>query len=388
MVSVSLNVSAAAARRLAKAKRIVVKIGSALLTDAESGTLRDQWLRALIDDVAALRAGGAQIVLVSSGAIALGRGILGLRGKALRLEESQAAAAAGQVHLAHAYQAALAAKQLACAQILLTLEDTEQRRRYLNARNTFNTLLKLGAVPVVNENDTVATSEIRYGDNDRLAARVAQMISADCMVLLSDIDGLYTADPGIDPDARHFAEIASITPEIEAMAGGSGSAVGTGGMITKLAAAKIATGAGCAMAIANGRILHPLRALGEGARCTWFLAHGSPATARKQWIAGVLEPAGRLTLDAGAVAALLAGKSLLPAGVRQVTGQFSRGDAVIVLGPDGVEIARGLCAYAAKDARGIAGHKSGEIERLLGYRGRTEMIHRDDLVITGGGKYA
>jgi len=326
-------------------------------------------------------------VLVSSGAIALGRGILGLRGKALRLEESQAAAAAGQVHLAHAYQAALAAKNLPCAQILLTLEDTEQRRRYLNARNTFNTLLKLGAVPVVNENDTVATSEIRYGDNDRLAARVAQMISADCMVLLSDIDGLYTADPGLDPAAQHFAEVPVITPEIEAMAGGSGSAVGTGGMITKLAAARIATGAGCAMAIANGGILHPLRALQEGARCTWFLAHGSPAAARKQWIAGVLEPAGRLALDAGAVEALLAGKSLLPAGVREITGEFSRGDAVIVLAPSGAEIARGLCAYAAKDARQIAGHKSGEIERLLGYRGRTEMIHRDDLVITGGGKH-
>ncbi len=379
--------SPVAAKRLARAKRIVVKIGSALLTDSESGALRDQWLRALIDDVADLRSNGAQMVLVSSGAIALGRGILGLRGKALRLEESQAAAAAGQVHLAHAYQAALAAKNLACAQILLTLEDTEQRRRYLNARNTFNTLLKLGAVPVVNENDTVATSEIRYGDNDRLAARVAQMISANCMVLLSDIDGLYTADPGLDPAAQHFAEVASITPQIEAMAGGSGSTVGTGGMITKLAAAKIATGAGCAMAIANGRILHPLRALQEGARCTWFLAHGSPAAARKQWIAGVLEPAGRLALDAGAVEALLAGKSLLPAGVREITGEFSRGDAVIVLAPSGAEIARGLCAYAAKDARQIAGHKSGEIERLLGYRGRTEMIHRDDLVITGGGKH-
>ncbi len=372
---------AVAAKRLAKAKRIVVKIGSALLTDAESGTLRAQWLRALIDDVAELAAGGAQVVLVSSGAIALGRGILGLRGKVLRLEESQAAAAAGQVHLAHAYQSALAAKQLPCAQILLTLEDTEQRRRYLNARNTFNTLLKLGAVPVVNENDTVATSEIRYGDNDRLAARVAQMISADCMVLLSDIDGLYTADPGRDPGARHVLEVANITPEIEAMAGGSGSTVGTGGMITKLAAARIATGAGCAMAIANGRILHPLHALLDGARCTWFLAHGSPAAARKQWIAGVLEPAGRLLLDDGAVEALHAGKSLLPAGVREVMGEFSRGDAVILQSPDGREIGRGLCAYTARDARQIAGHKSGEIERLLGYRGRTEMIHRDDLVL-------
>jgi glutamate 5-kinase len=374
------------ARRLRKAKRIVVKIGSALLADADSGALRAEWLRALIDDVTDLRHGGADMVLVSSGAIALGRGILGLRGKALRLEESQAAAAAGQVHLAHAYQAALAARGMPCAQILLTLEDTEQRRRYLNARNTFNTLLKLGAVPVVNENDTVATSEIRYGDNDRLAARVVQMISADCMVLLSDIDGLYTADPAIDPSAQHLAEVSAITAGIEAMAGGAGSAVGTGGMITKLAAARIATGAGCAMAIANGRILHPLNALQEGARCTWFLAHESPAAARKQWIAGVLEPAGRLLLDSGAVAALRSGKSLLPAGVREVTGEFSRGDAVIIQAPDMGEIGRGLCAYGSEEARQIAGHKSGEIELLLGYRGRTEMIHRDDLVLTGGEK--
>ncbi|MGK2871675.1 MAG: glutamate 5-kinase [Alphaproteobacteria bacterium] len=378
---------AVAAKRLVKAKRIVVKIGSALLADSETGALRAEWLRALIDDVAELRERGAQVVLVSSGAIALGRGILGLHGKMLRLEESQAAAAAGQVHLAHAYQSALAAKQLPCAQILLTLEDTEQRRRYLNARNTFDTLLKLGAVPVVNENDTVATSEIRYGDNDRLAARVAQMISADCMVLLSDIDGLYTADPGRDPAARHFAEVTSITPEIESMAGGSNSSVGSGGMITKLAAARIATGAGCAMVIASGRILHPLNAISEGARCTWFLPHESPAAARKQWIAGVLEPAGRLVLDDGAVQALRTGKSLLPAGVREVLGDFSRGDAVILQSSDGCEIGRGLCAYNIADARQIAGHKSGEIERLLGYRGRTEMIHRDDLVLTGGDKH-
>ena len=320
----------------AKAKRIVVKIGSALLTDAESGALRAEWLRALIDDVAELRNNGAQVVLVSSGAIALGRGILGLRGKALRLEESQAAAAAGQVHLAHAYQAALAAKNLPCAQILLTLEDTEQRRRYLNARNTFNTLLKLGAVPVVNENDTVATSEIRYGDNDRLAARVAQMISADCMVLLSDIDGLYTADPGLDPAAQHFAEVASITPEIEAMAGGSGSTVGTGGMITKLAAAKIATGAGCAMAIANGRILHPLRAL--AGRRALHLVSGAWLACRRAQTMDCRRAGTRGTPGSGCRRGrrrCWPGKSLLPAGVREITGEFSRGDAVIVLAPDG-----------------------------------------------------
>lgn len=377
-----------ASSRLTRARCVVVKIGSALLVDDASGELRGAWLRALVDDVAELRARGAHVVLVSSGAIALGRGVLGLRDKVLRLEESQAAAASGQVLLAHAYQSALAIKGLACAQILLTLEDTEQRRRYLNARSTFNTLLKLGAVPVVNENDTVATNEIRYGDNDRLAARVAQMVSADCMVLLSDVDGLYSADPGRDSTARHFPEIAAITPEIEAMAGGVSSGVGSGGMVTKLAAARIATGAGCAMAIADGRILHPIHALSEGARCTWFLAHGSPAAARKQWIAGALEPAGRLSLDAGAVRALLDGKSLLPAGVRQVSGNFNRGDAVIVTGPDGAEIARGLCAYSSADAQRILGHKSREIERLLGYRGRDEMIHRDDLVLTGGGMQA
>ncbi len=375
----------ASAARLTKARCVVVKIGSSLLVDDTTGELRSEWLRALVDDVAELRTAGQHVVLVSSGAIALGRGILGLRDKVLRLEESQAAAAAGQVHLAHAYQAALAAKGLACAQILLTIEDTEQRRRYLNARNTFNTLLKLGAVPVVNENDSVATNEIRYGDNDRLAARVAQMISADCMVLLSDVDGLYSADPSADPAAKHFTEVAAITPEIEAMAGGVSSNVGSGGMVTKLAAARIATGAGCAMAISNGRILNPLHALVNGARCTWFLPHASPAAARKQWIAGSLEPGGRVLLDAGAANALLSGKSLLPAGVREVTGEFNRGDAVIIAGPDGAEIGRGLSAYSSRDARRILGHKSREIEQLLGYRGRDEMIHRDDFVLTGGG---
>lgn len=371
-----------------RAERLVVKIGSALLVDQASGELRQDWLRALIEDVAAIRRTGRQVTLVSSGAVALGRRALGLGAGPLRLEESQAAAAAGQVRLAHAYQAALQAHGLTVAQILLTLEDTQQRRRYLNARNTFNTLLNLGAVPVVNENDTVATNEIRYGDNDRLAARVAQMISADCMVLLSDVDGLYTADPGVSADARHIPAVSDISPAIEAMAGGVGSDVGSGGMRTKLMAAKIATAAGCEMWIADGRGLHPLRALDTGARHTRFAAKGNPATARKQWIAGALEPAGRLLVDAGAVRALMQGRSLLPAGVKAVEGRFNRGDAVIVAGPDGIEIGRGLSAYSDADARRISGYKSREIEGLLGYRGRDEMIHRDDLVLHAVGDHA
>ena len=372
----------------AQAERLVVKIGSALLVDQASGELRQNWLSALIGDVAAIRQSGRHVTIVSSGAVALGRRALGLGAGALRLEESQAAAAAGQVRLAHAYQAALQAHGLTVAQILLTLEDTQRRRRYLNARSTFNTLLNLGAVPVVNENDTVATNEIRYGDNDRLAARVAQMISADCMILLSDVDGLYSADPGANADAHHIPVVSAISPAIEAMAGGTGSEVGTGGMRTKVMAAKIATAAGCDMLIADGRGLHPLRALEAGARHTRFAAQGNPATARKQWISGALEPAGRLLVDAGAVGALKQGKSLLPAGVQTVEGRFSRGDAVIVAGPDGIEIGRGLSAYSDADARRIIGYKSREIEGLLGYRGRDEMIHRDDLVLHAVGDRA
>ncbi len=372
----------------AQAERLVVKIGSALLVDQASGELRQNWLSALIGDVAAIKEPGRQVTIVSSGAVALGRRALGLGAGPLRLEESQAAAAAGQVRLAHAYQAALQAHGLTVAQILLTLEDTQRRRRYLNARSTFNTLLNLGAVPVVNENDTVATNEIRYGDNDRLAARVAQMISADCMILLSDVDGLYSADPGANAAAHHIPVVSEISPAIEAMAGGAGSAVGTGGMRTKLLAAKIATAAGCDMLIADGRGLHPLRALDAGARHTRFAAQGNPTTARKQWISGALEPVGRLLVDAGAVGALMQGKSLLPAGVQAVEGRFNRGDAVSVAGPDGIEVGRGLSAYSDADARRIMGYKSREIEGLLGYRGRDEMIHRDDLVLHAVGDRA
>jgi len=363
------------------AQRLVLKIGSALLVDQESGRLRRDWLDAMIDDVAACRARGQEVLIVSSGAIALGRRQLGLAHGVLKLEDSQAAAAVGQIQLAHAYQESLARHGLSVAQILLTSDDTEERRRYLNARSTLATLLRLGAVPVINENDTVATSEIRFGDNDRLAARVAAMVSADCLVLFSDIDGLYSADPGVDPTARFVPEVTEVSAEIEAMAGVTRSGLGRGGMVTKLAAGRIALAAGCRMAIASGKVQHPLRAIETGSRCTWFVPRANPMTARKQWIAGSLKPAGSLTLDAGAVSALRAGKSLLPAGVVAVEGSFERGDAVLVKGPDGGELARGLSAYSAEDARRIMGHKSGEIEALLGYRGRDEMIHRDDLVL-------
>ncbi len=361
--------------------RLVVKIGSTLLVDQNSGRIRRDWLDAMADDIAAARADGQEVLVVSSGAIALGRRHLRLAAGPLKLEESQAAAAVGQIRLANAWQNALARHELTMAQILVTIGDTEERRRYLNARNTLTNLMRLGAVPVINENDTVATTEIRYGDNDRLAARVAQMVSADCLVLLSDIDGLYTADPSVDANARFIPELRELTPEIEAMAGKPSSTMGSGGMTTKLAAARIALAAGCRMVIASGKVMRPLAAIEQGARATWFLPHASPRTARKIWISGSLQPAGSLSIDAGAVRALQAGKSLLPAGVVAVTGQFDRGDAVRVLGPDGVEIGRGLSAYGADDARRIIGHRSGEIEAVLGSRGRDEMIHRDDLVI-------
>jgi glutamate 5-kinase len=364
-----------------QAKLIVVKVGSALLVD--DGALRKGWLASLCADVAALRREGKQVVLVSSGAIALGRGALGLKSGALRLEESQAAAAAGQVRLAQAYADILSGEKIVAAQILLTLGDTEERRRYLNARATLKTLIELGSVPVINENDTVATAEIKFGDNDRLAARVASMMEADCLVLLSDVDGLYTANPAHDPNATHIAEVAAITPEIEAMAGDSISGVGRGGMASKLIAARIATLAGCDVVIAKGKSSNPLAALRQGARHTRFRAAITPAAARKRWIAGGLKPEGALVIDDGAVRALAEGKSLLPAGIRQVDGRFERGDAVLVRDRGGREIARGLAAYSASDAERIAGKRSIEIEAILGYRGRDEMIHRDDLALTG-----
>jgi len=367
--------------RFTGARCIVVKIGSALLVDQVSGALRRPWLDALAADIADCRRRNQDVVIVSSGAIALGRHSLDLAGPALRLEDSQAAAAAGQIRLAHAYQDALATHAIPVAQILLTSDDTETRRRYLNARNTVRALLSRGAVPVVNENDTVATEEIRFGDNDRLAARVAAMIGADCLVLLSDIDGLYSADPNHDPAARFIEEVEAVTPEIEAMAGSSGSSVGSGGMVTKLKAARICAQAGCAMVIARGTGLHPLAGLAETGRGTWFTTRANPASARKRWIAGSLKPSGAVTIDDGAVRALQAGKSLLPAGVTAVNGRFERGDAVSVRNGAGHELARGLTAYSAGDAARIIGRRSSEIAEILGYHGREEMIHRDDLAV-------
>ena len=372
-----------AGRDLSTSKRIVVKIGSALLVQ-DDGELRAEWLDALAQDIAALRASGAEIMIVSSGAIAIGRRLLGLahgpRNRALRLEESQAAAATGQVRLAHAWQETLGQCDVPVAQILLTIEDTEDRRRHLNARNTIGTLLRLGVVPVINENDTVATDEIRFGDNDRLAARVAQMMGADTCVILSDIDGLYTADPTQDNSAKHIAEVEAITPEIAAMAGETAGEDGSGGMITKIEAARVALQSGCRLVITDGRDLNPLAALAAGAQATWFVSQAEPHTARKRWIAGTLKPEGTITIDAGAAKALARGKSLLPAGVTAVDGAFERGDPVIVCDGEGQELARGLVAYGREDAQRIAGRQSGEIENILGYRGREEMIHRDDLV--------
>jgi len=373
-----------AARRLQQARRVVVKIGSALLVDQATGRLNRHWLETLAADLARLHARGQQVLVVSSGAIALGRRHAGLPAGRLKLEESQAAAAVGQIRLAHAWKEVLEQHGLKVAQVLLTLDDTEQRRRYLNARSTFLTLLGLGVVPVVNENDTVATSEIRYGDNDRLAARVAQMLAADCTVLLSDVDGLYTSDPARDRAAVHLAEITDITAPIAAMAGGPGTADGSGGMATKIEAARIALAAGCHLCIARGAVAHPLQAIEDGARCTWFVAGQSPLAVRKQWISGTLRPAGELIVDAGAAAALGRGKSLLAAGVTAVRGRFDRGDAVRIVDPTGTELGRGLSGYTSADAARIAGRRSGEIEGLLGWRGRAEIVHRDDLVLVPG----
>jgi glutamate 5-kinase len=366
---------------ISQARRLIVKIGSALLVDQETLEIRRDWLTALATDIARCRARGQQVLIVTSGAVAIGRIDLGLGRRALQLDEKQAVAAVGQIHLAHLFQEILAPHKVTVAQILLTLEDTEERRRHLNGRATIEQLLAFGAVPVINENDTVTTAEIRFGDNDRLAARVAQMASADTLVLLSDIDGLYTADPRRDPQATHLPEIRELTPAIEAMAAPAATNMSSGGMVTKLAAARIAMAAGCRMVIAQGAIAQPLMALEQGARCTWFLPTATPLTARKRWIAGAVAPTGAVTVDDGAVAALGEGKSLLPAGVAAVDGNFERGDAILVRRRDGSILGRGLAAYGSADVAIILGHKSGEIETLLGYRGRDEIIHRDDLVI-------
>jgi glutamate 5-kinase len=369
--------------RLTDFRRVVVKVGSSLLVDSTAGRVKEDWLASLADDMASLHKDKRDILVVSSGAIALGRALLKLPRGPLKLEDSQAAAAVGQIALARTWAEALGRHGIAAGQILLTLTDTEARRNYLNARSTIGKLLEWHTVPVINENDTVATSEIRYGDNDRLAARVATMMGADLLILLSDVDGLYTAPPGTNPDARHLPVVERVTAEIEAMAGSAGSELSRGGMLTKIEAAKIATASGTTMVIASGREAHPLKRIAEGERCTWFMPEASPVTARKTWISGRLETRGALHIDDGAVKALRQGKSLLPAGVCRVEGRFQRGDAVSIVGPNGEEIGRGLVAYDMSDAERLAGRNSREIEKILGFAGRAEMIHRDDMALRG-----
>jgi glutamate 5-kinase len=367
---------------LADFRRIVVKVGSSLLVDRRAGVLREAWLASLSADLAAFHDDKRDVLVVSSGAIALGRAVLKLPSGPLKLEDSQAAAAVGQIALARTWSEALSRHGIVAGQVLVTLGDTEERRRYLNARSTVDTLLQWRALPVINENDTVATNEIRYGDNDRLAARVATMVSADLLVLLSDIDGLYDAPPDSNAAAQHIPCVPRITSEIEAMAGSAGSELSRGGMQTKIEAGRIATNAGTHMVIASGIVEHPLRAIAEGARCTWFLTAANPVTARKKWIGGALEPKGTLLIDAGAVAALRRGKSLLPAGVVGIDGNFARGDAVVIRGPGGDEVGRGLVAYDIEDARKIRGRSSTDISSILGFSGRAEMVHRDDLAVS------
>jgi glutamate 5-kinase len=365
-------------------RRIVLKVGSALLVDRERGRLKQGWLAALAEDIADLHGRGADVLVVSSGAIALGRTVLGLPSGPLRLEESQAAAAVGQIALARHWAEALGHHGLTAGQILVTLADTEERRRYLNARATIGRLLEMRAVPVINENDSVATTEIRYGDNDRLAARVATMAGADLLVLFSDIDGLYTAPPAKDPAARHIPVVERITAGVEAMAGGAASELSRGGMTTKIEAGKIAVSGGAHMMIADGRPKNPLAAVASGGRCTWFVTGQTPATARKTWIGGTLEPRGVLHVDAGAAKALASGASLLPVGVVRLDGEFQRGDAVLIRGPDGSELGRGLVAYDAEEARLVLGRSSKAIQAILGHPGRAAMIHRDDMALAIG----
>jgi glutamate 5-kinase len=364
-------------------RRIVVKVGSSLLVDQAQGEIKRAWLEALVDDLAELHEDGRDVLVVSSGSIALGRSILNLPRGALKLEDSQAAAAVGQIALAGAWSEILSARGITAGQILVTLNDTEERRRYLNARATIGRLVEMRAVPIINENDTVATTEIRYGDNDRLAARVATMASADLLILFSDVDGLYDAPPNDDPNAKLIPVVPRISAEIEAMAGGAASELSRGGMRTKVEAAKIAVGGGAHMIIADGRVTNPVRAIANGARCTWFLTPSNPVTARKKWIAGSLEPRGLVHVDAGAARAIMKGGSLLPAGVIRVEGAFARGDCVVIRDANGAEIGRGLVAYDAAEAGQLVGRNSRDIEAVLGAPGRAEMIHRDDMALVG-----
>lgn len=364
-------------------RRLVIKVGSSLLVH-DNGRLDRSWLETLADDISYLMENNHEVLIVSSGAIAIGSAVLGINKRRARLEDLQAAAAAGQVQLVHAYQEVLGEHGIAAAQILLTPDDTENRRRFLNARGTLGRLIEQSVVPIINENDTVATEEIRYGDNDRLAARVAQLVMADALILLSDVDGFYTADPGKNPDAEHIPEVAAITSDMLAMAGETRSDIGSGGMATKVQAARIATHAGCSTIIASGAVEYPLHALSAAGRCTLFRAEGTPAAARKQWLAGVLEVRGELRIDDGAAKALRTGNSLLPVGVVEVLGNFRRGDVVTVVGPNGSELGRGLTEYSNTDALRLRGCRSENIEEALGYRGRSVLIHRDELVLFDG----
>ena len=365
---------------LSDARRLVVKIGSALLVDRTTGSLRRDWLLSLATDVARIRARGTDVILVSSGSIALGRGVLGLGQGELPLEQSQAAAAVGQIQLARAYQDALEPHGIVTAQVLVTLDDSTDRRRYLNSRATMETLLGLGVVPIVNENDTIATDEIRYGDNDRLAAQVAVTVGADQLILLSDVDGLYTANPQSDPKAQHISVVPVITPAIMGMAGDAVSGISKGGMKTKVLAARVATEAGCALCITLGSPFNPLTALEGRARSTWFTAQTTPQAARKGWIAA-MKPRGTLAVDAGADAALHDGRSLLPAGVMRVTGVFERGDPVAIVNLDSAMVAIGLTNYNSQEAIQIMGRRSGDAAAILGYKGRAALVHRDDMVL-------
>ncbi len=366
---------------LSNAQRVVIKIGSSLLVGAD-GAVRAAWLKTFASDIAALRAEGKEVLVVSSGAVGLGRAVLRFKNDTnLKLAEKQAAAACGQIALIDAWKDALNAHNIPTAQMLLTLGDSEHRKRYLNARATLNTLLAKGAVPIINENDTVATAELRVGDNDRLAARVAQMAGADVLLMFSDVDGLYDANPAKNVDAKRFDKVEDITDDIRSYASGSGSNVGTGGMVTKLDAAEIAMGAGCHMVIASGTQQHPIKRIADGGAGTWFIAKESAATARKAWIAGALNTLGTFTVDDGAASALTKGNSLLSAGVVACDGVFDRGDAIVILDSKGIKIAHGLAAYSADDSTRILGKKSDQIEAILGYHAGDTLIHRDDLVL-------
>lgn len=365
---------------LTQAKRIVVKIGSALLVDAETGALKESWLTSLAQDVAWLKGQGVDVVLVSSGSIALGRAVLGLPSTTLLLEQAQAAAAVGQIRLARAYEEQLAPHGITTAQVLVTLEDSADRKRYLNSRATLGQLLALGVVPIVNENDTVATDEIRYGDNDRLAAQIAVTVGADRLVLLSDVDGFYSDNPHTNSAAHRYDIIEEITPEIESMAGDAGSGLSKGGMKTKLMAAKMAMGAGCAMAIALGSHVNPLKTLENGANSTWFMPSEDTKAARKRWISA-MKPKGSVTVDRGAAMALARGNSLLPAGVIAAEGPFDRGDPVMIADADGIQIGSGLVRFSSEETNLILGKQTADFEQILGYPGRAALIHRDDMVL-------